>query len=203
MASGSAHDSNGRCSFRRSVGLSTPTLAGLMSIKLPGHKTDTSETWSRRDRRFESVRGLRVSSSSGAVFVVVTGAMGTVTPVVDRTFPLSDVPDAIRYLRGGLCPDSTKPLQEAPFCWPWTLWTSSLDERLSSLCEVVFVALREAAKTPVPPKSRQIALGLGAWCAPDSTSRSPGVLSLARPHLNQHDVASQPAGSWGEARCRA
>jgi NADPH:quinone reductase-like Zn-dependent oxidoreductase len=26
---------------------------------------------------------------------------GTVTPVVDRTFPLSDVPDAIRYLRDG------------------------------------------------------------------------------------------------------
>jgi NADPH:quinone reductase-like Zn-dependent oxidoreductase len=26
---------------------------------------------------------------------------GKVTPVVDRTFPLSDVPDAIRYLREG------------------------------------------------------------------------------------------------------
>jgi len=26
---------------------------------------------------------------------------GTVTPVVDRTFPLSGVPEAIRYLRDG------------------------------------------------------------------------------------------------------
>jgi NADPH:quinone reductase-like Zn-dependent oxidoreductase len=26
---------------------------------------------------------------------------GEVTPVVDRTFPLSDVPEAIRYLRDG------------------------------------------------------------------------------------------------------
>jgi len=29
------------------------------------------------------------------------GQAGKVTPVVDRTFPLSDVPDAIRYLREG------------------------------------------------------------------------------------------------------
>ena len=26
---------------------------------------------------------------------------GTITPVVDRTFPLDEVPDAIRYLRNG------------------------------------------------------------------------------------------------------
>src|ERR687897_805605 len=32
MASSSAHDSNGCCSFRRRVGLSTPTFAELTSI---------------------------------------------------------------------------------------------------------------------------------------------------------------------------
>lgn len=26
---------------------------------------------------------------------------GKVTPIVDRTYPLSEVPEAIRYLRGG------------------------------------------------------------------------------------------------------
>jgi len=31
-ASSSTHDSNGRCSLRRGTGLSTPTLAGLLSI---------------------------------------------------------------------------------------------------------------------------------------------------------------------------
>ena len=28
-------------------------------------------------------------------------ASGTVTPVIDRCFPLSDLPDAIRYLEAG------------------------------------------------------------------------------------------------------
>jgi NADPH:quinone reductase-like Zn-dependent oxidoreductase len=31
----------------------------------------------------------------------IGAALGAVTPVIDRTFPLSDVPAAIRYLRDG------------------------------------------------------------------------------------------------------
>ena len=48
--------------------------------------------------------GLRAAVDPGDRLRVLKGFLeaGTVTPVIDRTFPLSEVPGAIRYLEGGL-----------------------------------------------------------------------------------------------------
>ncbi len=50
----------------------------------------------------QRLRGL-VSTDSRADLVVLTGHIeaGRVTPVIDRTYPLAEVPDAVRHLAGG------------------------------------------------------------------------------------------------------